>query len=111
MTLHGVQFEEVKIAEFWRRRGVACLSLFGSILRQDFTPTSDIDVPAEFLPGVGVSLFDLGGMHVELTELLGRPVDLRTPLDLSPYFAPRSCAPPGCSMPPESLKVDWVRLR
>jgi hypothetical protein len=40
----------------------------------------------EFLPGVRVSLFDLGGMLVELAELLGRPVDLRTPLDLSPYF-------------------------
>jgi predicted nucleotidyltransferase len=36
MTLHGVQFDEVKIAEFWRRRGVARLSLFGSILRQDY---------------------------------------------------------------------------
>lgn len=50
------------------------------------TPTSDIDVLVEFLPGVRVSLFDLGGMLVELAELLGRPVDLRTPLDLSPYF-------------------------
>ncbi|NLG44232.1 MAG: nucleotidyltransferase family protein [Phycisphaerae bacterium] len=86
MTLHGVQFEEVKIADFCRRHGVARLSLFGSILRQDFTPTSDIDVLVEFLPGVRVSLFDLGGMLVELAELLGRPVDLRTPLDLSPYF-------------------------
>ena len=81
------------------------LSLFGSILRGT-TPTSDIDVPANFCPACR-QLFDLGGMHVELTELLGRPVDLRAPW----IVAILRITPPGCSMPPESLKVDWVRLR
>lgn len=75
-----------RLAEFCRRHEVARLSLFGSVLRDDFTPQSDIDVLVEFLPSARVSLFDLGGMTVELTELLGRPVDLRTPDDLSRYF-------------------------
>lgn len=55
MTLHGVQFNEFKIGEFCRNHGVARLSLFGSILRHDFTPASDIDLLIEFLPGVRVS--------------------------------------------------------
>lgn len=79
MTYHGIHFDREKIAEFCRRRGVARLSLFGSILRDDFGPESDIDVLVEFLPDVRVSLFALGDMLVELSEMLGRQVDLKTP--------------------------------
>lgn len=86
MLLHGVHIPEDKIAEFCERHRVARLSLFGSILRDDFGPESDVDVLVEFEAGARVSLFDLGGMLMELREMLGREVDLRTPQDLSKYF-------------------------
>lgn len=77
MTHHGITFDRDRIAEFCRRHGVSRLSLFGSILRDDFRPDSDIDVLVEF-DGPSPSLLDLGGMQVELTEMLGRFVDLKT---------------------------------
>lgn len=86
MQLHGVEFDEARIRDFCRRHSVARLSLFGSVLRDDFSPESDIDVLVEFLPDVRCSLFDLGGMLMDLSEILGRQVDLRTPQDLSRYF-------------------------
>jgi predicted nucleotidyltransferase len=86
MKLHGINIPEDQIAEFCRRHAITRLSLFGSILRDDFRPDSDIDVLVEFRKDAKVSLFDLGGMLMELGELLGRKVDLRTPEDLSRYF-------------------------
>jgi predicted nucleotidyltransferase len=93
MVINGVNFPEERIAEFCRRHGVARLSLFGSILREPtpeggygFRPTSDVDVLVEFLPGRTPGLLYFGGMLVELSELLGREVDLKTPMDLSRYF-------------------------
>ena len=74
------------IAEFCRLHRIRKLSLFGSVLRDDFGPDSDIDVLIEFEPGAKVGLIRLGGMHLELSEIFGRPVDLRTPADLSRYF-------------------------
>ena|SRR5437870_13845463 len=75
-----------QITAFCRKHGVARLSLFGSVLREDFGPESDIDFLVEFLPNVRYSLFDLGGMWMELHEMFGREVDLKTPYDLSRYF-------------------------
>jgi len=69
-----------------RKDGIRRLALFGSVLRDDFTPQSDVDVLVEFEPSARVSLFDLGGMSVELSQIFGRQVDLRTPEDLSRYF-------------------------
>ncbi len=86
MRMHGIEIPETAIADFCRRHGVARLALFGSILRDDFGPESDVDVLVEFRPEVRYSLLDLGGMWVELRELLGREVDLKTPKDLSGYF-------------------------
>jgi hypothetical protein len=86
MLLRGIQFPEQPLAEFCRRHGVTRLSLFGSILRDDFRPDSDIDVLVEFAPGSSYSLLDLGGMLMELREMLGREVDLKTPSFLSPRF-------------------------
>jgi predicted nucleotidyltransferase len=86
MKLKGINFDEDELREFCRRHGVARLSLFGSILRDSFGPTSDVDMLVEFNRDQRVSLFDLGGMVMELRELIGRDVDLRTPLDLSRYF-------------------------
>lgn len=87
MRFHDVEIPAEKIAEFCRGHGVARLSLFGSILRQDFGSGSDIDILVEFLPGRTPGLFAFAGMQIELRSLLGgRPVDLRTPEDLSRYF-------------------------
>lgn len=92
MTYHGVEVDGLKIAEFCRRNGIRKLSLFGSILRDDFRPDSDIDVLVEFEPGSRVGLFRLTGMEIELSEVLGHKVDLNTPGFLSPYFRDRVLA-------------------
>jgi len=76
-----------KIAEFCKRNGIRKLSLFGSVLRPDFRPDSDIDLLVEFRAGAAPSLFDLARMERELSAVLGgRKVDLRTPKELSRYF-------------------------
>lgn len=74
------------LADFCRRHQIRRLSLFGSVLRDDFRPDSDVDVLVEFEPEARVSLFDMAGMELELSEMLGRKVDLRTLGDLSRYF-------------------------
>jgi hypothetical protein len=60
--------------------------VFGSALRDDFGPDSDIDTLVEFEPGARVSFFDMVTMEMELTDMMGRQVDLRTPQELSRYF-------------------------
>ena len=74
------------IEEFCRRNRIRRLALFGSVLRDDFTPDSDVDMLVEFEEGARVSLFDLERMQIELSEALGRKVDLNTPGSLSKYF-------------------------
>lgn len=75
------------LAAFCREHGIRRLSVFGSVLREDFGPESDIDVLVEFEPDRTPGLFGISAMELELTELFsGRKVDLRTPEDLSPYF-------------------------
>lgn len=74
-----------KLAEFCRRNHIRKLSFFGSVLRQDFRPDSDIDVLVEFEPG-HVPGFQIVAMESELSRMLGRKADLRTPKDLSRYF-------------------------
>ena len=78
MKLNGVDFDPHRIADFCRRHGVSRLSVFGSILRDDFRPDSDIDVLVEFPPTARVSPSEPGGMLPELSELLGRRA-LKTP--------------------------------
>jgi predicted nucleotidyltransferase len=74
-----------RIADFCRRHHVRRLAFFGSVLRDDFTPQSDVDILVEFEPDKtpGLAFF---GMQDELSEILGRRVDLNTPQDLSKYF-------------------------
>ena len=74
------------LKEFCERNHIRKLSLFGSILTPRFRPESDIDVLVEFEPGRVPGLIRLAGMEMELSEKLGRKVDLRTPGDLSKYF-------------------------
>jgi predicted nucleotidyltransferase len=78
--------DAAQIEAFCRRHHIRKLALFGSVLRDDFRPDSDVDVLVEFEPGQTVGLFRLVGMEEELTEIVGRKVDLRTPGDLSRYF-------------------------
>jgi len=65
-----------KIAQFCQRWKVVELSLFGSVLREDFRPDSDVDVLVSFAPDATWSLWDLVAMQEELTQILGREVDL-----------------------------------
>ena len=83
---HALNLDREKIAEFCRRSGIRKLSLFGSVLRDDFGPDSDVDVLVEFEPGVRIGLIRLAGLEIELSEMIGRKVDLRTPQELSRYF-------------------------
>ena len=79
--------DKEKTADFCRRNHIRKLSLFGSVLRDDFGPESDIDVLVEFEAGHVPGFFRLFDMEEELSSLLGgRKVDLRTPEDLSRYF-------------------------
>lgn len=81
-----IQIPFDKIAAFCRRHHIRKLSLFGSILRADFSPHSDIDILVEFEPTAQVDLFEFSGMRLELMELLDRPVDLVTPTALKPLI-------------------------
>lgn len=78
-----------RIAEFCRRNGIVRLALFGSVLRDDFRPDSDVDVLVWFRPGSSIGLIGMARLENELADLLGRRVDLRTPEDLSRYFRDR----------------------
>ena len=81
-----ITIDQEVLADFCRRHHIRRLSLFGSVLRDDFQPDSDVDVLVEFEPSYRVGLIRLAGMELELSELMGRKVDLRTPADLSRYF-------------------------
>ena len=73
-------------SEFCKRHHIRKLSLFGSCLHGDFGRESDIDLLVEFEPDHIPGLITLSGMEIELSEIIRRKVDLRTPEDLSRYF-------------------------
>lgn len=74
-----------KIKDFCQRNDINKLSLFGSVLRDDFTSQSDVDILVKFAEGKtpGLAIVDL---QDELSQMLGREVDLRTPAELSRFF-------------------------
>jgi uncharacterized protein len=74
------------LREFCERNHIRKLSLFGSVLTERFRPESDVDMLVEFDPDHIPGLLKLAGMEIELSEKLGRKVDMRTPEDLSRYF-------------------------
>ncbi len=81
-----IQLDREKIAAFCRARGIRKLSLFGSVLREDFDPArSDVDVLAEMLPTAHPG-WEFFGWHEDLASIIGRKVDLHTPNSLSAYF-------------------------
>ena len=76
-----------QLTAFCQEHGIRRLAIFGSALREDFGPDSDVDVLVEFEPDRIPGLLGVAGMEIELSVLFsGRRVDLRTPEDLSPYF-------------------------
>ena len=81
-----IEFPKEEIEEFCKKHSIRKLSLFGSALRDDFTPESDLDILVEFDPSHIPGLIRLAGMELELGEILGRKVDMRTAQDLSRYF-------------------------
>lgn len=82
-----VKLPKKMIAAFCRKHHIRKLSLFGSVLRDDFSRDSDVDILVDFEPGRTPSFFRLFEMEEELSEILeGRKVDMRTPKDLSQYF-------------------------
>jgi hypothetical protein len=76
MNYHGIDISEDRLTGFCRKWKVTELSLFGSVLREDFGPASDIDVLVTFQPDAPWSLWDLLDMREELQHLFGRDVDL-----------------------------------
>jgi predicted nucleotidyltransferase len=83
----NVSISRSEIADFCRRHRIRKLSLFGSLLRDDFGPKSDVDVLVEFEPDSRVGLFKLYDLEQELSQLLGgRRIDINTPNSLSKYF-------------------------
>lgn len=86
MTTARIDIPTEQIAAFCRRNRIRRLALFGSVLREDFTPESDIDVLVEFEPDARLGLLGLARLEIELGELLGRKVDLNTPGFISDYF-------------------------
>ena len=81
-----IEIPRERIAEFCKRHHIRRLSFFGSVISEHFTQESDVDVLVEFEPGQVVGLIRLAGMELELSEIIGRKVDMRTPADLSRYF-------------------------
>ncbi len=76
MNYHGIDIAEDRLAKLCRKWKVTELSLFGSILCDDFRPDSDVDVLVIFQPDTPWSLWDLMEMKEELEVLFGRPVDM-----------------------------------
>lgn len=87
----AIEFNSERLADLCRENGIRRLSLFGSVLRDDFSRDSDVDVLVEFLPGriPGLHFFTIQG---DLAAIFGRKVDLNTPEDLSVSYRARVCA-------------------
>lgn len=82
-----ISIPKTELATFCRAHGIRRFAIFGSALRADFGPESDIDVLVEFAPDRVPGLLGVAGMEIELSDLFGgRRVELRTPEDLSGYF-------------------------
>jgi len=89
MIPQHISVTDEMLREFCERHRIHRLALFGSVLRDDFTPDSDIDVIAEFEPGEPVGFIRLGTVEAELSDLLGQSVDLNLQDSLDPAFRDR----------------------
>jgi len=97
----NIVIAEDKIREFCERHYIRRLAIFGSALRDDFGPDSNVDVLVDFVPGHTPGFFKLFEMEEELSGLLGvHKIDMRTPEDLSRYFRDKVVA---------TAQVQYVR--
>ena len=71
-----IPIDQARLADFWRRHSIKSVALFGSVLRDDFRPDSDVDVLVELDPNAQISLLRFVGIQLEMSELLGRNVHL-----------------------------------
>lgn len=78
INLPNIRLAETELADFCQRWHIRELALFGSVLRDDFSPDSDVDILVTFASEADWSLFDHMRMEEELSHLLNRPVDLLT---------------------------------
>jgi predicted nucleotidyltransferase len=85
-TKMNFKIPKKQLAEFCKKNLITKLSLFGSALRDDFGPDSDVDMLVEFGPEAHVGLIGFAGLELELSEILGRKVDLNTPASISKYY-------------------------
>lgn len=92
MIASGVHIDEEALAEICRRYQVKELALFGSILRPDFRPDSDIDVLVGFQPGAMIGFPQLAGLQENLEAALNRPVDVVPKRGLKPVLQPQVLA-------------------
>jgi uncharacterized protein len=81
-----ISIDQQRLKELCIKYRVARIALFGSVLREDFGPTSDVDMLVEFEVGATPGYFDFADLQLALNTLVGRKVDLRTRADLSAYF-------------------------
>ena len=83
----NIAIPKARVANFCHRHHIRRLSLFGSVLREDFGPESDVDVLVEFEPDTTVGFFKLYDLEQELSQILdSRRVEINTPRSLSKYF-------------------------
>lgn len=82
----GIDVDDDDLRRLCVAHGIRRLSLFGSTLRREHRPDSDVDLLVEFQPGRTPGLLGIAELELALEEQLGRPVDVRTPRDLNRYF-------------------------
>lgn len=75
-----------KIVRFCKKYYISSMLLFGSVLTSEFNAKSDVDFLVEFQPDHIPTLFDMVTMEEELSNIIGRPADLKTPNGISRYF-------------------------
>ena len=81
-----ISLTKEQITKFCQNNHIRKFAFFGSILRDDFRPDSDVDILVDLDYSVPIGLFQIARMERQLSEMIGRKVDLRTPEDLSDYF-------------------------
>lgn len=97
----NIEIQKDELSDFCKRHHIHRLAIYGSALRDDFEPDSDVDVLVDFMPGHTPGFFGLFEMEEELSGLFGgRKVDMRTPEDLSRYFRDKVIA---------TAEVQYVR--
>jgi len=89
MVTHKIKVSRSELSAFCRKHRIRRLAFFGSVLRDDFGPESDVDVLVEFDENAKVGLIKFAGIEIELGELIGRKVDLNTEGFISKYFRDR----------------------